>query len=152
MCQRDASAGFSLSLVQGGRRLRINRESTRHLLICERTPELMLPQLLTHFLPPGFDQPKPVYLSVLCCHSIFPIPSASFPVSAPIGCLWCYIHACRTARSSVILLWLKPDSWSCHCHRLPARKALIKTSFECLTKVWNNLPPTVPLNTIRSPL
>lgn len=55
-------------------------ESTRHLLICEGTPELILPQLLTHFLPPALISRSP-FPSVLFCHCAFLIPSASsFPL------------------------------------------------------------------------
>lgn len=51
-------------------------ESTRHLLICEGTPELILLQLLTHFLPPALISRSP-FPSVLLCHYIFLIPSPS---------------------------------------------------------------------------
>lgn len=59
--------GLSLSLVLGERQLQINRESARHLLICEPTPGLMLPQLVTHFPPPALISESP-FIYILFCH------------------------------------------------------------------------------------
>ncbi len=103
--------------------------------MCEWTPELKPPQLLTHS-PYHLLIPEKAHLfwsaDVYFSLRLRLFISLNLNVS-----LWFYSLTCSSLHP-----WLKPDSRSCQYHSLPAIKTLIKPPLSALLIVWNNLAPT----------
>lgn len=149
---RISFTGFNVSLILRRCQLRINRVHSSPADLWTNT-WAHAPATLNSLLPTSFDQRKPISLSVLVCHCIFLVASTFFPQSLFLyNSLDFYSHTCTSQVHSTEARFQKLSFFQLTSKKNKIKKSTYKIIFECLIKALNNLAPTVPLNTIRSPL